>query len=292
MKTLPSLLYGTAWKQDRTQHLVKQALLLGFRAIDTAAQPKHYQEHLVGAGIREALHYSNGRIRREDVYIQTKYTSVHGQDLTKPLPYDPADSITAQVHASVASSLHNLRHSDEGADKPNYLDCLVLHSPFPTTAQTLEAWQAMESHVPLEVRTLGLSNCDDVHVLHALWEAATVKPSVLQNRFYPGSGYDGSVRHFCQSKGIVYQSFWTLTANPHLLHSSPVAAVGALAQVSNEVALYSLVLGLGHVQVLCGTTNPDRMQEDLTGITKVQSWSAAHAEQWNHVVLSFDSLLK
>ena len=64
---IPSLIYGTAWKKDQTRHLVKQALLAGFRGVDTAAQPKHYQEHLVGEGIRDAM--KEGGIEREDLYV-------------------------------------------------------------------------------------------------------------------------------------------------------------------------------------------------------------------------------
>ena len=41
------ILYGTAWKKDRTKELVYQAIKSGFRAIDTACQPKHYNEPLV-----------------------------------------------------------------------------------------------------------------------------------------------------------------------------------------------------------------------------------------------------
>lgn len=37
------MLYGTAWKAERTAKLVQQALEAGFRGIDTAAQPRHYQ---------------------------------------------------------------------------------------------------------------------------------------------------------------------------------------------------------------------------------------------------------
>ncbi|KAI5361872.1 Putative NADP-dependent oxidoreductase domain-containing protein [Septoria linicola] len=284
---LPSLLYGTAWKKDKTQDLVKQALQSGFRAVDTAAQPKHYQENLVGAGIRDALR--DGSIKREDLYIQTKYTSTNGQDPKAGMPYNPRGSITDQVHASVASSLANLQHVENGAQP--YIDCLVLHSPFSASSQTLEAWRAMETHVPGEVHTLGISNCYDLHELQALYDTAAVKPSVLQNRFYRESGYDRSIRAFCQSKGIVYQSFWTLTANPHLLESQPVLFLRDQAEVSKEVALYSLVLGLGNISVLCGTTNADRMRDNLKGVAAVQAWSTQHSQQWNELVAGFDSLL-
>ena len=41
---MPPIIYGTAWKKHRTAALVEQAIGLGFRGIDTACQPKHYNE--------------------------------------------------------------------------------------------------------------------------------------------------------------------------------------------------------------------------------------------------------
>lgn len=64
----PKLVYGTAWKKDRTSDLVYQALVAGFRGIDTAAQPRHYQERLVGDGIRQAIR--DGVVKREDLYVR------------------------------------------------------------------------------------------------------------------------------------------------------------------------------------------------------------------------------
>lgn len=66
---IPSLIYGTAWKKDHTRALVHQALKAGFRGIDTAAQPKHYQEDLVGQGIRDAI--NEGIVRRESLYVSS-----------------------------------------------------------------------------------------------------------------------------------------------------------------------------------------------------------------------------
>lgn len=39
---IPQLFYGTAWKKGKTAELVELALRTGFRGIDTACQPKHY----------------------------------------------------------------------------------------------------------------------------------------------------------------------------------------------------------------------------------------------------------
>jgi len=65
--SIPRLVYGTAWKKERTADLVYEALKAGFRGIDTAAQPRHYQEDLVGQGIRRAI--ADGTVKREDLYV-------------------------------------------------------------------------------------------------------------------------------------------------------------------------------------------------------------------------------
>jgi diketogulonate reductase-like aldo/keto reductase len=163
------MLYGTAWKKERTASLVTQALQAGFLAVDTAAQPKHYQEHLVGNGVRSFLSVSN--LTRKDLYLQTKFTSINGQD-PNDLPYDPSTSITEQVKDSVASSLHNLRHSESAEE--SYIDCLVLHSPLPTISETMEAWNAMSSFVPTKVHSLGISNTS-LPILQHVWKNSSVK---------------------------------------------------------------------------------------------------------------------
>ena len=65
---LPPILYGTAWKEDRTEALVRQALEAGFRGIDTANQRKHYHEAGVGAALRRA--FEAGELTREDLFLQ------------------------------------------------------------------------------------------------------------------------------------------------------------------------------------------------------------------------------
>ena len=69
----PDFIYGTAWKKDQTKKLVKEALTAGFRRVDTAAQPRHYQEALVGQALREA--FAEGILTREELFVcsQTSY---------------------------------------------------------------------------------------------------------------------------------------------------------------------------------------------------------------------------
>jgi diketogulonate reductase-like aldo/keto reductase len=204
---IPEILYGTAWKKDKTQGYVEEAIRAGFRAIDTACQPKHYYEKGVGDAVTKLV--ADGIVRREDLFIQTKYSPAGGQDM-KTIPYDPNAPIRDQVFQSVSISLANLQTS--------YIDSLIMHSPMRTMAETLAAWKAFEEvHHQGLVRFLGMSNTYDLRVLRAVYDAAEIKPSFLQNRFYSESGFDVEIREFCRNHDIKYQSFWTLTANPNSL---------------------------------------------------------------------------
>ncbi|MCJ1301088.1 hypothetical protein MMC08_003887 [Hypocenomyce scalaris] len=285
--SIPRFVYGTAWKKERTTDLVAKAINAGFVGVDTAAQPRHYQEDLVGEGIRQAL--AEGKIKREDLYIQTKYTPPAGQDPSN-LPYDPSSPVEVQVHASIASSLHHLRTSN---DDSTYIDTVVIHSPLSTIPLTLTAWRTLETYVPHRIRGLGVSNTD-LPTLQTLYKAATVKPAVVQNRFFPQTRYDVPLRRFCEENGIIYQSFWTLTGNPHLVKSAVVAEVARMIGTTNEVSLYLCVMGLGKVVVLNGTTNEERMREDLNGLEMWTDWyqkDERNREKWQGHIKTFRELL-
>src|SRR5579862_8544291 len=115
--TLPYFLYGTAWKEERTPALTELALRMGFRGIDTANQRRHYFEEGVGQGLAAA--YRHGFVKRDDLFLQTKFTYQRGQD--HRLPYDPASPLSVQVAQSLAGSLEHL-----GTD---HVDSFVLHGP-------------------------------------------------------------------------------------------------------------------------------------------------------------------
>ena len=286
--TLPAFVYGTAWKKDATSDLVYQALSNDFRAIDTANQPKHYREELVGDGIRRAIRA--GKVARAEIYVQTKYTSVAGQDLGK-LPYDPKASITEQVKASVESSLQHLRSSDDiDSSQNSYLDAVVLHSPLPTLDDTMEAWNTLERYVPHQIRALGISNCP-LFTLMDLYERSIIKPAVVQNRFHANTKYDIGVRNFCKEKLIIYQSFWTLTANPILIKSEPVVYLAQHSGISQQAALYGLVLALGNTVVLNGTSSLPHMKSDFQALEKLKKFSQTSSQDWDAVLIRFRELI-
>lgn len=284
----PRFIYGTAWKKFKTSALVLEALTSGFRAVDTACQPKHYQEDLVGAGLRSA--FQNRICARQDIFLQTKFTPLQGQDRNN-VPYDETAPLEQQVRQSIDVSLHNFRPGGElESFKDSYIDCLLLHSPIHPLQGTLQAWTVLESYVPNRIRSLGISNVS-LDELKILFEAATVKPKVVQNRFYGRTGYDAALRAFCKENDIVYESFWTLTGNPGLLKSAPVADLASEANVEREQALYALVMSLG-IAVLNGTTNARRMQGDLRNIKSVDSWAKSNEEKWKALQSAFEKLLR
>ena len=220
--------------------------------------------------------------------MQTKFSPASAQD-PNDIPYNPNLPIDAQVRESIASSLHNLRVSDdEAAAESAYLDGLVLHSPLATIAQTLEAWRACESFVPDSISHLGISNTP-LPVLEVLYDNVRVKPSVVQNRFYRDTDYEVALRRFCRNKGIVFQSFWTVTANPALLKSPPVVFLEKALQVDRAQALYALVMGLKGAVVLNGTRN--HMGEDLAALDKIRDWARQEPYEWENTVKKFGDLI-
>ena len=248
---MPSLIYGTAWKKEHTADLVVQAVLNGFRGIDTACQPKHYEESLVGEAIKRLG--SHG-IMREDLFIQTKFTPLSGQDPQR-IPYDPNAALEIQVANSFEVSKQNL-----GVD---YVDSFVLHSPLFPYANLLKVWSAMEAiYYSGGARQLGISNCYDLELLQRLYADAKVKPSVVQNRFYSESGYDVELRQWCDEQGIIYQSFWSLTANPHILGSKEVVALAQKYNKTPAQIVYRYLTQMGIVPLI-GSTSQQHMKEDL-----------------------------
>jgi diketogulonate reductase-like aldo/keto reductase len=174
---VPRFMYGTAWKEHRTEGLTRLALEVGFRGIDTANQRKHYFEAGVGAAIAAA------RIARDELFLQTKFTDVRGQD--HRLPYDPDAPLGRQVEQSFASSLEHL-----GVD---YIDSYVLHGPESGrgwSAADREVWRAMERlHRERRTRLLGVSNISRDQLV-TLCGSATVAPALVQNRCYARTGWD------------------------------------------------------------------------------------------------------
>ncbi len=250
--SLPSFMYGTAWKEDATARLVELAVDSGFTAIDTANQLIHYQEALVGNGLM-AL-YKKG-IDRQALFLQTKFTSVNGQD--HRTPYDASADLTTQVNQSMESSLAHL-HTD-------YVDSYVLHGPYSRGGlgtSDWEVWTALEElYRAKKTRMIGISNVT-AEQLTQLCDKARTKPMVVQNRCYASTGWDQDVRDICRTHNIIYQGFSLLTANSNVIADPTVRAIAQRLGATSAQVIFRFAQQIGMLP-LTGTTNAQHMKEDL-----------------------------
>jgi diketogulonate reductase-like aldo/keto reductase len=249
---VPTFIYGTAWKEEATASLARTALDAGFRGIDTANQRRHYHEAGVGEALRAAF---AADLQRNDLFLQTKFTYAAGQD--HRLPYDPRAPLATQVVQSFASSLEHL-----GVE---HLDSYVLHGPSVRRGlgdDDWETWAAMERlHGDGKTRLLGVSNVT-LAQLEALYARASVKPAVVQNRCFAAMGWDRDVRRFCAERGILYQGFSLLTANPDVFRFRFVHEIAARRGMTLPQVVFRFALEVGMVP-LTGTTSRAHMEEDL-----------------------------
>ena len=249
---IPSFMYGTAWKKEATTGLVTLAVESGFSAIDTANQLIHYQEALVGEALQVL---AKKGIKRDSLFLQTKFTSVDGQG--GRTPYDAAADLTTQVRQSFDSSLIHL-----GTE---YLDSYVLHAPFQRRglgAADWEVWAVMEELCRGgKTKMIGVSNITAAQ-LAQLCDQAKVKPMVVQNRCFAALGWDRAVREICQINGIIYQGFSLLTANREVLGASEIHTVARRLNATIAQVIFRFAMQIGMLP-LTGTTSEQHMKEDL-----------------------------
>ena len=249
---IPSFMYGTAWKKEATKQLVELAVASGFRAIDTANQLIHYDEALVGEAL-QALEKKG--IRRDTLFLQTKFTSAGGQD--HRTPYDPSADLTTQVRQSFDSSLTHLC--------TEYVDSYVLHGPHHRRGlgeADWEVWAAMEGlYQSGETKMIGISNVT-AGQLTELCEQANVKPMVVQNRCFAVVGWDREVREICQAHGIIYQGFSLLTANRAVLADPEIQTIAQRLGTGSAQVIFRFAMQIGMLP-LTGTTSEQHMKEDL-----------------------------
>ena len=174
------------------------------------------------------------------------------------MPLVQGDILLNQPIAALAITIYNFNQPDISFVKnTGQLDVL-------TTALLLKVWSAMEKIQRAGgARQLGISNCYDTNVIRSLYADANVKPAVLQNRFYQQTGYDADLRHWCHNHGVIYQSFWTLTANPHILSSNTIRIISQKYK-KTQVQIFFRYLSQSGIVPLTGTSSDQHMREDLS----------------------------
>jgi alcohol dehydrogenase (NADP+) len=197
---MPALGFGTLIPDAATTaSATKDALEAGFRHFDCAERYRNERE--VGEALRIGL--AAGGIAREDIFVTTKlWNSNHRPERVGP---------------AFEASLERL-----GID---YLDLYLIHTPFafqPGDEQDprdenghviydkdvtlLATWRAMEDLVDQgRCRAIGLSDIG-LNELRPLYEAARIKPAVVQVEAHPYLP-ETELLEFCKERKIVFLAF-------------------------------------------------------------------------------------
>jgi predicted oxidoreductase len=240
----------------------------------------------VGSVVTMASEFILGAL---DLQIQSEFSPYNPTKNASFFPYDVSGNINFQVSGSIACSLANF------STPPAYIDAILLHAPYPSLSDTLTAYKALELYVPSQIKHLGLSNID-VATLRAVYDAARIKPVIVQNRFTadiasipnpemppgvntPEDKYDAAVRAW---------------GSPNLLGSELVKSMAKELGVDSEVALRAGVQGLSdNVSTLVGTGKEERIESIVAGMRNVDEWKREdrNREKWDAWMLVLNELL-
>jgi diketogulonate reductase-like aldo/keto reductase len=173
-----------------TQRVVRYALNIGYRHIDTA--------YIYGneSDVGKAVHKSG--LQREEVFITTKLWN------TREAGYDSA-------LRSCEDSLRRLGLA--------YVDLYLIHWPVQGISNSTDIWRAMV-HLLKEgkARAIGVSNytIDD---LNEILQDSDVVPAVNQVEFHPFL-YQKDLLSFCKKNRIQLEAYSPLTRGKRLNHPS------------------------------------------------------------------------
>ena len=229
--TIPQLGLGVyKVSQDEAVNLMREAIEVGYRRIDTAAL--YGNEAEVGQGIRES------GIDRSEVFVTTKIWN------------DRQGFAEAQKAIDESMSKLNL----------DYIDMLLIHWPCPAQNLYLETWKAFEKALEDgKVRNIGVSNFQPHH-LNNLWENSLVKPTINQVELHPFF-QQAEVRAANEKLSVLTEAWAPLARAGH--NDNEV-----LAMIANETGKsVAQVIIRWHLQlgnlVIPKTTHKDRLVENF-----------------------------
>lgn len=177
---MPVIGFGTWQIRDNTTEIVRQAIELGYRLIDTAANYGNQRE--VGAGIRKSS------VDREELFVVNKVEN-HDE------PYQASKDFVAAM----------------GLD---YVDLMLLHWPS-RSGDNVELWRGLiQARNEGAAKSIGVSNFSEAQ-LRELIDVTGEVPAVNQIEWSP-FGHSMDMLDFCRDEGIAVQAYSPLTRTHEL----------------------------------------------------------------------------
>ena len=217
-------------QQDVAVDVVRTAIELGYRRVDTAALYDNEVE--VGAAIRTC------GIDREQLFVTTKiWNDRHGFDEAS----EAIDEALARLNI-------------------DYIDMLLIHWPCPKQNLFVETWAALEKSLESgKIRGIGVSNFHPEHLERLLAESAVV-PAINQVEIHPGLA-QSEIRRFDADQGIATEA-WSPIARGKFNQNSVIQEISNRHRKTPAQVILRWHIQLGNL-VIPKSTNPDRLAENL-----------------------------
>jgi diketogulonate reductase-like aldo/keto reductase len=225
---IPYIGFGTYQlkKQDNIYNLVLNALLLGYRHIDTASIYKNESE--IGKAIRDSS------IPRNEIFVTTK---VSMKDIRKN-----------KIQESITKSLHKLNIG--------YIDLILLHGYVNDTSWNILEQIYGETEL---IKYIGISNYN-IDQLNILLNDCLIKPYCLQTELTPFL-QKTSIIELCKSENIKIVSHSTLTKGQKL-NEPLLLTLGHTYNSTSAQILLKWAIQLDYI-VLPRTSNLQHMAENI-----------------------------
>ena len=221
---------------EETEEAVYQAIVAGYRLIDTAIS--YGNEAEVGAGVARAI--AEGLVSREDLFITTKLF---------------VNNVFNQETAATAI--------DESMTKLGltYIDLVLLHQPY---GDTYGAWRALATaQANGRVKSIGISNFDAAQMIEfTRMNDVKITPQINQIEINPWNQRKSDLAW--HEKYHVQAEAWAPFAEGrHDLFTNPVLSeIAEKHQKSVGQVVLRWLMQRG-VVALAKSTKPERMRENL-----------------------------
>jgi 2,5-diketo-D-gluconate reductase A len=214
---------------DDAQRVVEEALVVGYRHIDTAAA--YNNEAGVGAAIKAS------GLPRDEIFVTTKLRNGNQG-------YD-------QAFEAYAESCRRL-----GLE---YVDLYLIHWPYPVADQYVASWRALERlHSDGRVRAIGVSNFLLEH-LDRLADETDVVPAVNQIELHP-TFQQRSLTEVCRQRSIAVEAYSPLGQGADLGDPALISIANHHGKTPAQVIL-RWHLQRGHI-VIPKSSTPERIKSN------------------------------